>query len=71
MEPLRPRIVFILVMGWFKVEKARLEWAEHTQIHPPPYTWFHIGFLDTQFPGPVIYGTAKATNRISLGDGLV
>ena len=56
---------------WFKVEKTRFQSAEHAQAHPPPYTWFHVGFLDSQFPGFVIHRAAEATNRVFLADGLV
>ena len=60
-------------MNWFKVEKTRFQSAEHTQTDPPPYmyTWFHVGFLDPQFPGSMIHEAAKATNRVFLADGLV
>ena len=64
METLCPRIVFFLAGGLVKVS------AEHTQTQPPPYTRFHVRFLDPQFSGSVIYGVATSTNRVFLAPGL-
>ena len=44
-----PRIVSLWLMNWFKVQKNPNFSAAHSQTRNPPHTWFHVGFLDSQF----------------------